>query len=177
VISGVLAVLSFAANYRDNILPPEKRAAWDTYVLLPHWPASWWLVLALLVLVFGLLEASYRQTTQLRDQLRAPPRVVQASVDELARLRVIGVGLLNEGIHTSEHMQDWVAREAAWRTSVIEHLRRELTTSAVYRFEHPGPERQSEVRYDYGEGHRLMRGALEQRLEILQEIVTAYEQR
>src|SRR5207245_4798613 len=60
VIGSVYFVVGVLTFIRDNLLPPETRATWDTFKLLPHWPMSWWLVVGLLTLLISLLEASYR---------------------------------------------------------------------------------------------------------------------
>lgn len=60
VLGGAYALLGVIAFVRDNLLPPVLRARLDTFTLLPHWSLTSWLIIALVVLLVGSLEGSYR---------------------------------------------------------------------------------------------------------------------
>jgi hypothetical protein len=175
VISGVLGFLAFVEWSRDHFLPPEKRAALDAYGLLP---ASWWVILALLALVVGLIEGSYRQAQRLQNQVReTSPRVTQAVVNELAELRALGHRLAGEKLRDPADMQSWVERVSAWLRTVLEYLRREFPPSAAYSVEHMGSYRTGPRGGSINPPHRQMRGQIYRRLEILQEIINLYGHR
>lgn len=67
VLTTLFALLGIATFVRDNVLPPDRRAAFDTYTLLsqlPQWQAPTWFALSLLFVVVGVLEGSYRLSVQ-----------------------------------------------------------------------------------------------------------------
>ncbi len=56
---------------RDNLLTPEKRQPFETLALLPKVTLAWWLAIALLILLCGVFEGSFRVRREERSQARA----------------------------------------------------------------------------------------------------------
>jgi hypothetical protein len=63
IILAAWTVFSFAADFRDNFLAPELKAAWETRVVLgwlPQWDWHVWLIGVLSIVVVAMFESSFR---------------------------------------------------------------------------------------------------------------------
>ena len=69
VAGGVWFLLGALTFVRDNLLPPDRRAHWDTYVLVPHPGPTTWVLISLGVLLLGAIEGSYRLERQREEEL------------------------------------------------------------------------------------------------------------
>jgi hypothetical protein len=63
------AVFGALTLYRDNFLPSDKRARWETLALLPRWSISTWVAIALAIVALAFFEGSYRTDTHSRLQI------------------------------------------------------------------------------------------------------------
>jgi hypothetical protein len=93
MVAGAYGIVAFLTFVRDNLLPPETRAAWDTFGLLPHWSLSQWLVGALAITLAGVIEVSFRLDRALRLDLGNALADLESQRNRMAELERQAAGL------------------------------------------------------------------------------------
>jgi hypothetical protein len=97
VIVLLYGLYGVATTILAAVLDDQTRAAYSK--LLPHWTFAEWLVGALIIVVLGIAEKSYRITSDLETNLQVANQRI-AELTKRPTLRVLGV---NEWAHPNRH--------------------------------------------------------------------------
>lgn len=96
ILLGLWGLFGLLATIRDNFIPIENRAAWDTLRVVPHWTLGIWISVFLAILVVGGFEGSYRVRRE-EEEARRPDS------EALARYRASDPRIEVEKIESHEY--------------------------------------------------------------------------